>query len=337
MLGVLAAASASAQTVANIPDAEKVDAAIDRGLAYLEETQSPDGSFGGTYGKTTAVVSLAGLAFLAKGYSPRQGPHREAIQRCIDYVLSQQDKDGYFGTVANGMMYAHNITTLFLSEVSGMVDADLQKKVGLSVSRAASLILKAQSVPKAEAYQGGWRYAPHSTDSDMSCSGWAVLALRAARLNGAPVPDKAIKDAIAYVMRNCHMETGSFGYSGPSPSVTLNGAGLLCLELTGHHGEAITLKTGDYILKTRDQVPGGSQPTYANYYNAQATFQLGGKYWETYSKWMYECWLGRQKPDGSWSWGGEEAYHTAMSLLALTVPYRQLPIYQRDETVDEDK
>jgi hypothetical protein len=29
-------------------------------------------------------------------------------------------------------------------------------------------------------------------------------------------------------------------------------------------------------------------------------------------------------------------YGTAMMTLAFTVPYRQLPIYQRDETVDEE-
>jgi hypothetical protein len=52
--------------------------------------------------------------------------------------------------------------------------------------------------------------------------------------------------------------------------------------------------------------------------------------------WMYDTYLGKQGEDGSWN--SREAgriYGTAMMTLAFTVPYRQLPIYQRDETVDE--
>jgi hypothetical protein len=46
--------------------------------------------------------------------------------------------------------------------------------------------------------------------------------------------------------------------------------------------------------------------------------------------------LKKQSEDGSWN--SREAgriYGTCMMVLAFTVPYRQLPIYQRDETVDE--
>ena len=52
---------------------------------------------------------------------------------------------------------------------------------------------------------------------------------------------------------------------------------------------------------------------------------------------MYPYWLGLQVEDGSWSVASDScpAYVTSMAVLALTVPYRQLPIYQRDETVDE--
>jgi hypothetical protein len=52
---------------------------------------------------------------------------------------------------------------------------------------------------------------------------------------------------------------------------------------------------------------------------------------------MYRTWMPKQGSDGGW--GGQEvsrSYSTALMLLAFTVPYRQLPIYQRDETVDEE-
>jgi hypothetical protein len=54
---------------------------------------------------------------------------------------------------------------------------------------------------------------------------------------------------------------------------------------------------------------------------------------------MYNFWIPKQGSDGSWRGSGEEesqAYATSMMILAFSVPYRQLPIYQRDETVDEE-
>jgi hypothetical protein len=51
---------------------------------------------------------------------------------------------------------------------------------------------------------------------------------------------------------------------------------------------------------------------------------------------MYAHYLPKQSKDGGWE--NNEAgrvYGTAMMVLAFTVPWRQLPIYQRDETVDE--
>jgi hypothetical protein len=66
-------------------------------------------------------------------------------------------------------------------------------------------------------------------------------------------------------------------------------------------------------------------------------FQIGGRYWAEYANWMYETYLAKQGSDGSWdSRDAGSIYGTAIMTLAFTVPYRQLPIYQRDETVDEN-
>ena len=219
-----------------------------------------------------------------------------------------------------------------------MVDPDRQKKINGSLPRALALILRAQAVKKSDRHQGGWRYHPGSRDSDTSCSGWALMALRSAKLNGAAVPDKAIADAVAYLYGNFSEKNGHFGYSSPHNSKnSLTGMGLLCLELCGEHGKPSTIKAADYILESFRALEGAQFEFYGNYYNAQAMFQLGGKYWETYADWMYETYLKKQKDDGSWySREAGQVYGTAMMTLAFTVPYRQLPIYQRDETVDEE-
>lgn len=359
MISIMTAAVlvlASVQPVASGEDEEpiiakyklEVERAVGKGLAYLAGVQAEEGFFNGGHGKVTGVVSLCGMAFLAKGHVPGQGPYGKALDRCIDYVLKCQRQDGMLaensGSYGGGGMYSHSISTLFLCEVSGMVTPERQEKIDKALSKAIEVILAAQAVQKDQNNKGGWRYQPNSGDSDMSCTGWALMALRSARLNGAQVPQEAIDFAVKYVLQHQDNGQGCIGYQGTQDfAITLTGAGLLCLELTGHHGEESTLKAAKYILRTFKELPNQERPFYGTYYSSQAMFQIGGQYWDKYASWMYEYWLPKQKGDGSWEgwggkWGGnnEQAYHTAMMVLSFTVPYRQLPIYQRDESVDEE-
>ncbi|MDG1672114.1 MAG: terpene cyclase/mutase family protein [Akkermansiaceae bacterium] len=319
---------------------EKVDPSIERGLQFLAGIQQDDGSFPENYGTSCGIPALVGMAFLSRGHLATEGPYAEALNKSIDYILKHQNRDGLYtaGHAGSGPMYAHNIATLFLSEASGMVDPERQKKIGESLPKAVALILRAQAVDKSDRHKGGWRYHPNSKDSDTSCSGWALMALRSAKLNGAPVPDQAIESALKYLYGNYSEKGGHFGYSDPNNhKLSLTGMGLLCLELCGEHGKPATIKSADYILQNFRGLEGRQFEFYGNYYNAQAMFQIGGKHWETFANWMYETYLSKQKEDGSWySKEAGRIYGTAMMTLAFTVPYRQLPIYQRDETVDEE-
>ncbi len=247
-------------------------------------------------------------------------------------------------------MYGHGIATLFLSEVSGMVGPERQKKIDQALPKALRVILAAQKVRKNRGEdRGGWRYEPTTDSSDISVTGWQVMALRSARLNGAPVPGSAIKDAIAFIDRcKSPYKDGGFFYAPPrwykgghpyrhgtwfnGPSMPARtGAALLCRELGGHHGDDVNRRAGDFILKDVKRngfIKDGSHE-YATYYCSQGMFQLGGKYWETFAPAMYDDLLRKQKPNGAWSTNQGEVYPTAMYVLALTVSYRQLPIYQR--------
>ena len=336
VLAVAVATGAWAAPGGPFADNDDVDRAIERGLAYLASVQNDKGFFPEEYGRTTGVVALGGLAFLAKGYLPGRPPHGEVINRCIDYVLANQTPNGMLAR-ADNRMYSHTISTLFLCEVSGMVDPERQRQLDAALPKAVKLILTAQQVRKDENNRGGWRYAPNSNDSDMSCTGWALMALRSARQNGARVPDQAVAEAVRYIMNHCDKNQGTFGYQDRSGNANkLTGVGLLCLELTGHHGEDVTIKAGEYILRTYENLPSQPHGSYGIYYNAQAMFQLGGKYWSKYADWLSRVCIPRQRPDGSWPRSEiGSAYETAMMVLSLAVPYRQLPIYQRDETVDQ--
>jgi prenyltransferase beta subunit len=316
-----------------------VDEAIDRALAYLAKSQAPEGYFAGPHGKSTAIASLCVMAFLTKGYTPVGGPYADVINKGIDFVLSCQQKTGLVvgpGQSQGPFGYDHCTSTLMLSEVSGMVDPARQEKIDKVLPRALKLILAAQQIKKPPQLQGGWRYQPNSPDSDISCTGWALMSLRSARNSGAAVPKEAISDAVKFVI-NCQAPDGGFCYQpGAGSGLARTGTALLCLELCGMHRDKPSIGAGDYILKHLPSIIAGQDFYYYSlYYCSQGMFQLGGDYWEKFAVNMYETMLKYQAPDGSWPQGaGNESqagpcFSTAMGVLAMAVSYRQLPIYQR--------
>jgi len=352
-LGLAAACAALALTAAMRPlhaqDAEEapaaqedalkkyeaqVDQAVERGLQYLAERQTESGAFQSTWTDNTGVVSLCVMAFLARGHTPGDGPYGEVINKGVDYVLDHSAKNGMLigRNSQSGGMYSHSISSLMLSEVSGMVNEERQRRIDEALPKALKIILSAQQVHKNAAHQGGWRYSSASRDSDISCTGWPLMALRSARNSGAHVPREAIEDAVGFILR-CRNQDGGFGYvPGGSSGVARTGVGLLSLELCGHHDSAEARSAAEWILKR----PKPSWYYYGLYYCSQGMYQIGGDYWERYAPLLYEDLLPRQAKDGSWpdniSSGSQragKAYSTAMAVLALSVPYCQLPIYQR--------
>jgi hypothetical protein len=306
---------------------QPVDEAIDRALEFLAARQQKDGAFPAARSQV-GITGLSVMAFLAKGHTPGCGPYGETINRGIDYVLSRQTDAGVFPP----RMYTHCICTLMLSEVSGMVDAARQRRIDPALAKALKVILAAQKVSKHQLHQGGWRYSPSSRDSDISCTGWALMALRSARNNGAAIPKSAIDQAVKFV-RRCRADDGGFAYTpGGGSGLARTGTALLCLELCGEHREKVCLGAGDWILKHLPRRFGNRHFYYGLYYCAQGTFQLGGDYWVRFARHMYEMMLKFQAKDGSWPPGPNSVgpcYATAMSVLAISVTYRQLPIYQR--------
>src|SRR5262245_7124995 len=61
---------------------------IDRGFDYLKRNQMTSGSFAGSEGFTVAVNALVGLAFLAGGYTDKEGPYTETVRLCTRCLLS---------------------------------------------------------------------------------------------------------------------------------------------------------------------------------------------------------------------------------------------------------
>ena len=325
---------------------EPIDKAVDDALAFLAITQDKtDGSWKSGNTRSPAATSLAVMAFLSAGHVPGEGKYGSTIEKGVRWVLQAQQPNGLIATDSGQEMYHHGISTLMLAEVAGMVDGKLGEEVRRKLEKAVAIILKAQRTSGDES--GGWRYTvQHSGGSDMSVTGWQVMALRGCKNLGCDIPAVRIDNAVDFIKRSQDKQSGGFRYT-PHESVTVpcTGTGILALELCGkdRHHSSEALKAGYFLIK-EENLPewGKAHFFYSLYYCSQATFQLGDNYWNVFKPKMHEVLLRNQKSNGSWLGAGYDAnfgpnYCTAMAVLALTVEYRYLPIYQRDEEPTDKK
>jgi len=335
--------------------------AVERGLAWLADTQNDDGSWtakigfklntGYEYTATdkghVGVTALAGMGFLAGGYLPGRGEYGDVVSKCLDFVLSCVQDDGYI-THAGTRMYSHAFATLFLAEIYGMTHrADIKAKLQLAVD----FIVKSQNE------EGGWRYEPYAVGSDMSIVVCQVLALRAARNIGIRVPKSVVDKAARYVVDSAvteeslrHQfvgvsyknEIGSFHYQrqdGSRSSFPLTAAGVTALYGAGVYSDA-AIDDGIRYLRAnlgmfnqmRARRDGGHYFFwYGHYYGVQAMYTAGQDAWDSYFTVVREELLRMQESDGAWPnpTGPGRPFGTAMAVLILEIPYRFLPIFQR--------
>lgn len=336
---------ASAAARKRTAEEKRVDKSIVQALKYLASQQEASGAWRHrNYGESTATTSLAIMAFLAAGHVPGEGPYGKKLEKGIDFVLSRQveyDRRKGRETVmlvarrSHGPMYSHGISTLMLAEVVGMLTKDRAKRARAALEKSIRLIVQSQNVRKSSRHEGGWRYQASSRDSDLSVTGWQLLALRAAKDIGCDVPKDNIDRAVAYVKKCKPRFGGGFGYQpygGPTPTRT--GTGILCLEVCGQHKAKESVAGADYLLQ-RPLRYHDHYFFYGVYYCTVGMFKVGGKYWDATKKNTNKILLTNQNGDGSWTGSQGEGrrhgliYTTALSVLALAVEYRFLPIYQR--------
>ncbi len=312
-----------------------LDAAFSNGLDFLVTQQNADGSIGPTGGPRLATTGLSLLAFLAGGNTPDLGKYGSSVRAAIDFLIIQAQPDGYFGKVDGSRMYGQGIVTLALAEAYGVEDSeDGRQKIDAVLRKSAKLILDAQSIKKADPYPGGWRYEPQAVDSDISLCGWNALALRACKGVGIAVPTEAVEKAVQFVLR-CHNPTGGFGYQPGSPSLpSATGVGVLCLYLL-NGAERPEIADSLKFLREHPVDDQNNYLFYTIYYATQAAFQAGDADYAAIAAPNFVRLFKSQMPDGGWpephgqETAGGRTYTASMALLALAVPYRLLPIYQR--------
>lgn len=334
LLGATASATAAPRPEDDVPP--RLDSAVSKGLSFLAAQQSPEGMFD-KGGPRVAATSLSVLAFLSAGNAPDLGKYGLNLRNATEWLLSQQTPDGYFGGGERGM-YTHAITTLALAEAYGL-EANAVRRVRLraALERAIALIIAAQNAQKSNAvFVGGWRYERNSADSDLSLSGWNVLALRAAQDVGIDVPREVRQRATDFVLRCFNDAEKGFGYqpsNGAQPGDTA--IGITCLYLLdGAEPNAGRIDSATRYLQAHAIDENAGYVYYSTYYLTQAAFHRGGEAWVRLGRPSLERLIRTQDKDGGWPVGksGQEpgrVYATAMALGALAVPYRLLPVYQR--------
>lgn len=326
------------------PERTPVDQAIDRALEFLARTQDADGAWrAGRSSKNPAVTGLAVMAFLSAGHVPGEGPYGDVVEKGVRWVLASQHPNGLIASEGGHEMYHHGICTLMLAEAAGMTEARLAEELRPRLEKAVAIILRGQR--NAGMHRGGWRYRVDGSDSDISVTGWQVMALRAAKNLGCDVPPESIERAVEYVKRCRDTITGGYRYYPGGPlTIPCTGTSILALEICGkeQHNTPELQKAGAYLVKNP---PRWNHPHffYGIYYCSQAAFQLGDNYWNFFRPQLHEMLLRNQGDNGSWNNFQAEgrvygpSYCTAMGVLALAVEYRYLPIYQRGEEPAEKK
>ncbi len=345
--------------VADLPPlSREALAAADRGLAWLADRQSPDGSWSGDVGYKleegyrtwnpnaghVGVTALAAMAFLAGGHVPDRGPYGEVVSHALDWVLAQARPDGYISSNET-RMYSHAFATLFLAEVYGMSD---REDLRPTLQRAVDLIVASQNE------EGGWRYQPHVADADMSVTACQVMALRSARNIGIRVPVSTIDRAVAYVRNSAvrpddppwsfqwGSRPGSFRYQpqlNSRASFALTAAGITVLHGAGVYADE-DIERGfqrleeDLTAFTRSYGRRGGGHYYfyyGHYYAVQAFHIAGGERYRNYLEVVQRELLAMQRADGSFpnEIGPGRAYGTATACLVLQIPKEYLPIFQR--------
>jgi hypothetical protein len=305
----------------------------DRGLQYLANSQAETGGWtGGEQGP--GVTGLGLMVFLASGEDPNFGPYSNHVRRALRNIISAQDANtGFLGS----SMYHHGFGMLGLAEAYGAVDernlwSENNGKGQRSIGQALELAVRAAITSQKKNSFGAWRYSPSGNDADTSVSGSVLVGLLAARNAGIEVPDESIDKAIAYY-KGMTSTSGQVAYSGGlggfDESLARISIGTLVYAIARRKDMPQFKATLGYLKGRLEQAPQGGWVEYTRYYEAQALFQGDVEAWEKWNKLLIRQLKQLQAADGSFRGQFGAPLSTSMSLLALALNYRFLPIYER--------
>jgi len=321
------------------------EAAVRLGLQWLARNQLKDGAWSlcGPYSdgvrkdweNQVAATAMALLAFQGAGQTPTKGEFKANIERGWRWLLDQQDSEGNFYNEGpfNHRFYTNAQCTIALCELLGMTK---DSKLREPAERAIGYLLRSQSP------EGGWRYSPQA-DSDLSVTGWVVMALQSARMAGLEVPPDVFRKIERFLDRVSHSGGSRYSYQrGDEPTKTMTAEGLLCRQYLGWARNDSRLVDGvKYLVQPENLISYGEPNVYYWYYATQVCHHMEGEYWKKWNEVMRQVVPAQQiktgreagswdpqkpKPD-AWADHGGRLYVTCLSIYLLEVYYRHLPLY----------
>lgn len=288
-----------------------------------------------------ALTAMAGMAFLAEGSTPDEGPHRAVLTRAVRFVAGAVRPDGVIcEREGNDWLYlAHaNFETplgaMFLSEAQrARPDPSLAGKLDL----VAAYLARVQ-----DPATGAWGYAPDFREFPTHTRrGWRLLAtthccltaLSYLREAGVDVDAAAIRRGARYLM-NCLGRDESFVYR----SEFRRGAGY-----AGASAGALYSLARSGVIE--DKLLAGAWSRFRRRYRS---FDEFGKHWwfmllhaalalnhrgpgglMDFESGYLKALIDGQKPDGSWpepDGNGGMVYATAAAAIVLQLGDGRLPI-----------
>lgn len=241
----------------------EIDAAIQKGLAWLAANQNPSGYFSGSY--PLAHTAAAVLAFENEGHFPGGGTAYSAVvEKALDFILAYGHKTsisvqtyGYTGrnddpdTNGNGqgvyflMSREAYETGMVMQAIVASNTPSRVVTVGPLTGMTYEEVLTdtvdwiAWAQCDASTGRGGWKYYPYNNSggvSDNSVAQWPVLGMIAAEQWGISAP-QFVKDEleiwIDYIQykNEGHPNDGGSGYNYPYEMVNMAKTGGLLVEM----------------------------------------------------------------------------------------------------------
>ncbi|MBN2713290.1 MAG: terpene cyclase/mutase family protein [Planctomycetes bacterium] len=322
----------------------RTENSVDWALRWLAAHQESDGhwdvaKYGGkgwnSHDKDTQIgcAGLAILAFLGAGNSTKFGKFRSNVKSAVDWLIKQQKSNGCFGSEHG---YQPAMATMAIVEAYGMSSEGRLKE---AAQKAVDYVVSSQAT------DGSWDYKPNSKRSDLSVSGWYIMALKSAKVAGLNAKHDAYEKALSFVdhMTSDNGVTAYQTEGGKAPAPWGDGHGmtavsLCCQQFLGHkRNHPKVVATASKTVK--DELPVSSKFNfYTWYYQALGIFQTGitSEYWKKFNDPMKNTLVSTQvqlgtfeENKGSWNpdtdpWGPAwgRVGQTALGALMLEVYYR---------------
>jgi len=313
----------------------KSAAAVESGLAWLERARSNRGGYGADIGQATDIgcSAMVGLAMLADGSTPTQGPNKNRLQEILSYLLQQVR-----------VMPEYNITT--------KTGTQLQNKIGSQAHTFFALLFLTQAVGEAHIPNETLRATRKLVDATVRAQkpdgswgreSWAPTlgtvmgwtSLRSSHFAGFKVGGSAEKTADHLVGK---MKTEfAKGRQHWMHQLYKNAAGIRVLYALGKEDDDIVKKSFSEVLKlvkngnTAFNQAGGEEYL-AFHLITETMLQKAGQDWVDWFPVVRDKIIDVQNRDGSWTGHHcitSRTFCTAAACLVLSAPNRYLPISQK--------